>query len=313
MPAPTIVFEGNTPADLPSNALLRALVDVGGAKQAARERLGWLGDALAIKEPTAARFRRQSGSNLLIIGQNGDAARCILAAASLSILLQQTPSERGAGKSIAILDGSPSDDPDADWFARLANRFPDDAELVSLRLGSTGLSTLAEELETRKGDSGAPCPPRYLIVYGLHRFRDLRKAEDDLGFGRRDQSRATSPAEQFAELIREGPAHGIHVLAWCDTLANVQRAVDRRDLREFEQRVLFQMGVTDSSTLIDSPAASRLGLNRALYAAEELSAPEKFRPYRLPADDWLSAVAEQLGAAPHQPPTLEPVVAEKSP
>ena len=31
------------------------------------ERLGWLGDALAIKEPTAARFRRQSGSNLLVI------------------------------------------------------------------------------------------------------------------------------------------------------------------------------------------------------------------------------------------------------
>jgi energy-coupling factor transporter ATP-binding protein EcfA2 len=311
MPGPTIVFEGNTPADLPGNALLRGLVEAGGAKQPARERLGWLGDALAIKEPTAARFRRQSGSNLLIIGQNGDMARSILAAAGLSVLLQQTPSERGTGKSIAILDGSPSDDPDAGWFGQLASRLCDDVELLSLRPGSTGLSALIEELEIRKGDPGGPFHPRFLMVYGLHRFRDLRKAEDDLGFGRRDESRAASPAEQFAELIREGPAHGIHVLSWCDTLANVQRAVDRRDLREFEQRVLFQMGVTDSSTLIDSPSASRLGLNRALYAAEELSAPEKFRPYRLPGDAWLTTVAAQLGAAPRQTPPLEALVAEK--
>jgi hypothetical protein len=132
-----------------------------------------------------------------------------------------------------------------------------------------------------------------LLIYGLHRFRDLRRGEDDFGFGRRDDA-AVKPADQFAEIVREGPALGLHVLAWCDTLANVQRAVDRRDLREFEQRVLFQMGVADSSTLIDSPQASRLGINRALFASEELSAAEKFRPYRLPPDEWLTWAGGRL-------------------
>jgi hypothetical protein len=54
------------------------------------------------------------------------------------------------------------------------------------------------------------------------------------------------------------------------------------------------MSVADSSTLIDTPAASRLGLHRALFASEEMGQPEKFRPYRLPDDDWLASVRERL-------------------
>jgi hypothetical protein len=94
--------------------------------------------------------------------------------------------------------------------------------------------------------------------------------------------------------VKEGPAVGIHLLVWCDSLINAQRALDRSGLREFDMRVLFQMGIADSSTLIDSPAASRLGLNRALFASEELSAPEKFRPYRLPPEEWLAWAAGRL-------------------
>jgi S-DNA-T family DNA segregation ATPase FtsK/SpoIIIE len=58
--------------------------------------------------------------------------------------------------------------------------------------------------------------------------------------------------------------------------------------------VLFQMGVNDSSTLIDSPLASRLGLHRALFASEEMAMPEKFRPYSLPEEEWLEGVRVAL-------------------
>jgi hypothetical protein len=293
-PTPTIVFEGNHPADLKGNRRLTETIQGGGARQPARERMAWLGDALAIKEPTAAIFRRQNGSNLLVIGQNADAARAIFAAACLSLVAQQVAEERDELATVTILDGSPSDDPEAGFLARMGERFPDVVRVVRQKQQTDGLNRLAEELERRKMDPAVGYSPRFLIVYGLHRFRDLRKAEDEFGFSRKSESQGPSPADQFAELIREGPAHGIHVLAWCDTLANVQRAIDRRDLREFEQRVLFQMGVADSSTLVDSPVASRLGLNRALLATEEMSAPEKFRPYRLPDDAYLAWAAERL-------------------
>jgi len=65
-------------------------------------------------------------------------------------------------------------------------------------------------------------------------------------------------------------------------------------LREFENRILFQMSANDSSTLIDSPAASRLGPNRALFNSEELGKLEKFRPYGYPSHDWLAMVHTKL-------------------
>jgi hypothetical protein len=61
-------------------------------------------------------------------------------------------------------------------------------------------------------------------------------------------------------------------------------------------RVLFQMSAADSSTLIDNPAAAKLGVHRALFHSEDLGQPEKFRPYGLPSDEWLAWAKERLHA-----------------
>jgi hypothetical protein len=66
-PRPQIVFEGNAPADVRKNHLLQRCLQE--AAPAARAFHAWLGDPMAIKDPTAAVFRPQSGSNLLVIGQ----------------------------------------------------------------------------------------------------------------------------------------------------------------------------------------------------------------------------------------------------
>ena len=59
-------------------------------------------------------------------------------------------------------------------------------------------------------------------------------------------------------------------------------------------RVLFQMSATDSSNLIDSPAASRLGMYRAIVYSEEQGEFERFRPYGPPSDEWIRWVKSQL-------------------
>jgi hypothetical protein len=61
-------------------------------------------------------------------------------------------------------------------------------------------------------------------------------------------------------------------------------------------RVLFQMNATDSSSLMDAPDASKLGVHRAVFYDEGQGRAEKFRPYGLPAGDWLAAVKRQLHA-----------------
>ena len=58
--------------------------------------------------------------------------------------------------------------------------------------------------------------------------------------------------------------------------------------------VNFQMSGDDSSNLIDTPAASKLGHYRALFHSEEFGGLEKFRPYDLPGSQWLAGLSERL-------------------
>jgi hypothetical protein len=157
------------------------------------------------------------------------------------------------------------------------------------------------EFDRRQKGETSDRSQRFLFVFGIQRFRELRKAEEEYGFGRRDANREPTPSERFAAILRDGPPVGIHVVIWCDSLTNLNRAFERPQLREFAQRVLFQMSATDSSTLMDTPAASKLGRNRALYLQEDQERPEKFRPYGVPTSEWLKQISERLGA-PVNPP-----------
>jgi hypothetical protein len=154
------------------------------------------------------------------------------------------------------------------------------------------LAELAEAVNQRQQAPDQPAPVRYLFLYGLHRMRDLRRAEDDFSFG--SSTEPLTPPQLLSNILKEGSALGVHVIAWADTLINTTRCLDRQGQREFEMRVLFQMSANDSSTLIDNPAASKLGMNRAFFHSEEQGRMEKFRPYGLPSADWLADVKQRL-------------------
>ena len=285
VPPPPIVFEGNIPGDLASNHLLAALL--GGAAPAPSVPRAWLGEAISIKDPTAATFRRQSGSNLLIVGQQEDAAAAMLVSAAISL------AAHGAAR-LAILDATPADVPHAAALESLAARLPSLARLFRPRDAAGAVGEVFAELQAREQADRHDAPPLFLFVSGLQRLRDLRK-EDDFSFASSGEA-PTSPAQQFAHILREGPPLGVHVVLWCDTATNVDRALDRNALREFDTRVLFQMSAADSTHMIDTPAASTLGRNRALLHSEETGIIEKFRPYA-PADPaWLSDAIAKLSA-----------------
>ena len=298
-PAP-LVFSGNTSADLANN---RALAKQLAAPAPVKAPAAWLGDPVAIKEPTAAIFRQHGGANLLMVGQSEDAARALFVASALSLAAQHArptppaplPEGRGAGGVglFTILDGTPDDADEAEYLRTFADKVPGASAPPRSGLAAA-LAELTAEIDRRnKGESDRT--PRFLFIFGVHRFRELRKADDDFSFGRRGE-REPSPAERLATILRDGPLAGVHVVAWCDSLVNLNRAFDRPLLREFAMRVLFQMSATDSSTLMDSPTASKLGRHRALYLQEEQERPEKFRPYGLPSAEWLNEACDALRA-----------------
>ncbi len=292
---PQIVFEGKVPGDVTKNYHLNRLLRAPEWPAPARVHQAWLGEPVAIKDPTAADFRPQGGRNLLIVGQFDEAALGILTTCLISLATQLPPAPAdSSGTPFYLLDGSPVDAPHAGYLKQVAEVLPHSVKVGGWRDVLLIMTELAEEVERRLKASEGELPPRFLIIYGLQRFRDLRRAEDDFSFSRRNDAAPPNPAKLFGTILRDGPAVGIFTLVWADTLNNVNRCFDRHGLREFDLRVLFQMSTADSSTLIDSPVAGKLGLHRALFYSEDRGQVEKFRPYGLPPVSWLKWVKEQL-------------------
>ena len=306
-PAQQIVFEGNLPAVPSKNHLLAALLEAETWGEPPKADYAWLGEAIAIKDPTAAIFRPQSGANLLVVGQNDLMALGMAITAMIGLAAQHDTN----GIEFLLLDGSPADSPMAGKLALIKDVIPHTVREVTMRDLGKVFTEIAAEMERRQREAVTDVPAIYLVIHDIQRFRDLRKSEDDFGFsspryGEEDVVRAEPPSRLFGNILKDGPAQGIHTLVWCDSLNNLNRTFDRNGLREFELRVLFQMSANDSSTLIDSPAAGKLGPNRALFFSEEEGRLEKFRPYGLPTEDWLTEVRKHMMSRPIPPPRPAP-------
>ena len=281
-----IVFEGNSPADIRKNPLLQAALN---SPQAVAVPRFWLGEPVAIKDPTTVIFRRQSGGNLLLIGQAEEQALAIMAAALVALSAQQ-----GAQTMFYVLDGSAADSPSFGVLGSVADRTSHPHQNVEYRNVTETINQLATELKRRQNDAAAQPPGIFVFILGLQRFRVLRKSEESFGFSSGEENAPPDPGKQFAELLTEGPALGIHVLTWVDTMVSMERAMNRNLMREFDNRILFQMSAADSSNLIDSPAANRLGACRALAYSEEQGTLEKFRPYAMPDETFLEEACAKL-------------------
>ncbi|MGO9598952.1 MAG: FtsK/SpoIIIE domain-containing protein [Isosphaeraceae bacterium] len=296
-PVSPLVFEGNLPAVPTKNPLLGTLLEALAWPDPPRFEQAWLGDAIAIKDPTSAVFRPQSGSNLLIVGQNDEAALAMLIMAGLSIAVQHPP--RASGLKFHLLDGSPVDSALSGELAKLERYIPHPVKNVHLRELTKVIGEIASEVELRRDADALDQAPIYLLIYDIQRFRDLRKGDDDFGFSSSfGEDKPVSAAKSFLTILKDGPVVGVHTIVWCDSVNNLNRTFDRQGLREFELRVLFQMSANDSSALFDSPAAAKLGPNRALFYSEEENRIEKFRPYGLPDPAWLDQIARQLRSRP---------------
>ncbi len=198
--------------------------------------------------------------------------------------------------SFYLLDGTPADGQNFGYLPSVAAALPHRTKIVDYRAVPQAMHEIAKELERRQATEAQNPPPIFVFVFGLQRYRTLRKSEDSFSFGSGDAGKAADPGKEFADILREGPPNGIHVITWIDTATALDRSIDRGSMRELDHRVLFQMSATDSSNIIDSPAANKLGANRALSYSEEQGSMEKFRPYAVPDAKWLADVKEKLAA-----------------
>jgi len=284
-----IVFEGNAPADVRENDLLRAVVETTppSAPGAART---WFGAPNSIKGPTEAVFQRQSGNHLLIVGQRDEAALTLLGLSMLSLAAQYP---RGTAKFVLIQSTTPGSS-DSEQLDRIVAAMPHNVTVTRGPEIPQIMTDLSADLKARAaGEAPADAPTVFVFIHGLHRFKKLRQ-EDDFSFSMSGEDAGASAGAQFQEIITEGSSLGLHLLVTIDTFNNVNRSMSRKSLSEFEMRVVFQMSANDSASLIDSPKASNLGLHRALFYNEQAGTLETFRPYAAPDREWLRQAAASL-------------------
>ncbi|MBX3443675.1 MAG: hypothetical protein KF774_14805 [Planctomyces sp.] len=306
-----LVFEGNVPSDLSTNSGILRLIEAA-AERSGAELLAprvWLGDAVEIGDPTSLSLERQTSANALFVGQEQEAVQGIFASAALALALQgpaddsperrtnEAPSAEEA--TVWLFDGSAASDPARRTWARLQEALGGRLRIVAASDAAGAVGELMREFESRDGNRQEFGPTIGIFIYNLSRFRDLRKAEDDFGFGGMGGSEAPpSSAKQFSQLLSGGPDLGLHAFVWADSYNNVERWFSRQTLRDFEWRILFPMNAADSSNLIDSPQASRLGPGRGILYREDRGTTEKFRPYAVPADELLAGAQRRLQGAP---------------
>ena len=302
--SPQIVFEGNVLAEIGRNHLLTRLVEATAWPMEPPAPSAWLGEAIAIKDPTAAVFARQSGANLLIMSQRADAALAVTQAALVSLSSQLPPITGPTDAAqIYVLDGGRGDASERGTFDEVLAAMPQAKRRGGVRDAAEVVSLVATEIERRQQEREGHSRTMILILHDLPHLRALKRQDDDFGFSKSD---APNTPRQLAAILSDGPSVGVHVIAWCDTLANLNRMLDRQSLREFDLRVLFQMSATDSSHLIDSPAAGKLGPHRALFFHEAEGRLEKFRPYAVPTASYLEWLKRAFDAKSTSLPVLPP-------
>lgn len=309
VPNPAIVFEGNVSSDPQNNAELVKTIESFGAMASAEnghpvESLSlWLGEPVSIKPPTPIQLTRRPGDNMLIVGAEAESARGILTVALLTLAAQQRLADESApAAQFYVLDGDAIDVNSPSEWKRLTERVPHRLVRAGQRDAAAAVREVAAEVTRRVADPNPNDHPIYLIVSNLSRFRELRNEQDDFGFSSSmDAGKEEAAGKLLADIFKDGPAVDVHGIVWCDSYSNLSRWITQQTLREFEIRVAFQMNSADSSNLIDSPAASRLGGHRALLFLRETGKSEKVRPYAVPSQDWLEWVGTQFQKVASRP------------
>ena len=283
---PPLVFKGDEPAALAGCAHLAGLLRGARPPAIANEFPVWLGEPVEIKPPTSFTISNRSGCHFLVVDKNEQEAIGILLAAVIGILAQTTLRK----VSIRVLDLATVTSPWADLFRSVESGLGSESFRVISRkqLPATleEFVALSEELEDSSQRHGRR---HYLFLLGMHRIPELRADLDLFSSTVSGDDNVNLPA-QFATILRDGADRGVHVFAWCDIKANLDRVLDRQLIYAFGTRIVGRMPASDSQDIIDSGKAANLDRPHRVmkYDDQEVGVLETLRPYSLPEAEWLS-------------------------
>ncbi|MEZ6153153.1 MAG: FtsK/SpoIIIE domain-containing protein [Pirellulaceae bacterium] len=302
-----VVYDGNRAATWDAASADLAIAH---AKQTINAEALWCvtGESVAIHPAVTFPLTRQAGRNMLVV-----AGEDRLVAPVLSSIAASLVRSTGAQLQLVILQGAKPTDAWALKLPTLWRDFSCDLQIFDSRSTEACLKNMHELLLQRMAaadaalddstssaihpiDAAAPTAelskPILFNIWQLGRLRELRR-DDDFGMGGFGESEM-KPDKRLEEILRDGPSYGVFTLIWGENYSTVARWLSRTALRELEIRLLMQMSGNDSTHLIESIAASRLGEQVMLVYDEATGQEQRFRPFDT---QWIDAIV-RWGAGP---------------
>ena len=262
LPSP-VVFEGNRPCRWTPALAAEAL----GQRSATSEELhGLLGEAVEIGPPVSIELSRNAGRNVVMI----------------------PPAEARPGLLSSVLSGFAKSNPDLEVVYFNGNR-PNETPSLFPWLQRAGFKTREVkprhsademgklvEIVKERGDEAENVHPIVIVIDPLDRFRDFRH-EDAFNFSLDATVGSMSGGQALREVLKDGPPAHVYCLLVCGGVEILTRWLPRQSQHDVELRVLGQLNASDSSLLIDSPAASELSTATMLLYDEPAGRMSKFR------------------------------------
>lgn len=283
-----IVFAGNELAHIETSKVIKSLMDGSQVSAASKTLNLWIGEPVAIRPTICARLTRQSGSHMLIISRHEEEASGMALSALLSALSQRKPDD----VRVVIANFLTPETAPAELVAELSSLFRYPIKVLTKQRDlAAEVRSLADESK-RRGEGALNAPTTLVFLLGLQRMKTLREDDDSQTY----EDISDLPYSFFAQLVKDGPESGIHIIATCDTVGNASRSFERRLMNQVGLRVAAVMPEPDSNSFLDSPAAAKLDKpHRAIFFDE--SRPgllEKFIPFGLPKREFLEKMAAHL-------------------
>lgn len=225
-----------------------------------------IGAPMSLAPPLSIRLERQPGNNLLIVDPSA------LTALALHMLAL-----RAADVQVEYVDFAAIDPSQEDLFGRLRAA---GAQAYHRRKLGDVLDSLVAEIAERTELDDYTARARVLFLVGVHRARELTPDTYD----------AETESGRLAEVLRQGPEVGVHVVAWGDRYASLQRRFDHDGFRQFGFKVLGPCSEDDSRTLIDSEVAAKLTTNQFAVDDYDNARTDLVRRFAAPDTEWVDGL-----------------------
>ena len=223
-PFKRFIYDGNTQADIGNNSELAGKIHEIDDKKCK----AYIGEPVALlDEHTAYALRRQNESNVLIIGQDTASATAIIYHSLNQIIPQSSPQSRFyVCEKINV---------DNDFYGKLnplTEKFSNikivenDADVENV------ITEVFNEMEKRKSENKA-ASRIVLALVDMYNARNLRKS----GYN------ASPTAQKLIAILKDGPAFGIHVIAYANSFANFSAILEPvHTMNEFEVKIELRGG-----------------------------------------------------------------------